>query len=89
MVSGTFGSSGVGIYVSGEVGRQWLGTSISFYGTTALPAGIKFADCDTWNIGVGFTYEVFTLDLRYSDFDPASRNCNTFQNASMGYGRYR
>ena len=28
-----FGSSGIGMYVSGEFGRQWLGTSDSFYGT--------------------------------------------------------
>jgi uncharacterized protein (TIGR02001 family) len=28
-----FGASGVGMYVSGEFGRQWLGTSDSFYGT--------------------------------------------------------
>ena len=32
--STTFGSSGVGMYISGEFGRQWLGTSDSFYGTT-------------------------------------------------------
>ncbi|MET0221375.1 MAG: TorF family putative porin, partial [Tardiphaga sp.] len=28
-----FGSSGVGMYASGEFGRQWLGTSDAFYGT--------------------------------------------------------
>ena len=27
-----FGASGIGMYVSGEFGRQWLGTSDSFYG---------------------------------------------------------
>ena len=32
--STTFGSSGVGMYISGEFGRQWLGTSDAFYGTT-------------------------------------------------------
>src|SRR4030081_3350218 len=31
--STVFGTSGVGMYVSGEFGRQWLGTSDSFYGT--------------------------------------------------------
>jgi uncharacterized protein (TIGR02001 family) len=30
--STTFGTSGVGMYVSGEFGRQWLGTSDAFYG---------------------------------------------------------
>ena len=32
-----FGASGIGMYVSGEFGRQWLGTSDSFYGTAAVP----------------------------------------------------
>ena len=35
--STTFGTSGVGMYVSGEFGRQWLGTSDAFYGTTLQP----------------------------------------------------
>jgi uncharacterized protein (TIGR02001 family) len=84
--STVFGSSGVGMYVSGEFGRQWLGTSDSFYGTTftnpgfagPFPNGIKYADYDTWNIGIGFTYKVFTLDLRYSDTDLSKANCNAF-----------
>ncbi len=72
--STTFGASGVGMYVSGEFGRQWLGTSDAFYGTTVatvfggpFPLGIPEPSYNTWNIGVGFTYKVFTLDLRYSD----------------------
>ena len=73
-----FGSSGVGMYVSGEVGRQWLGTSDSFYGVPAFPLGIKYADYDTWNLGIGFTYKVFTLDLRYSDSDLSKGGCNAF-----------
>jgi hypothetical protein len=81
-----FGSSGFGMYVSGEFGRQWLGTSDSFYGTTftnpgfsgPFPNGIKYADYNTWNIGVGFTYKVFTLDLRYSDTNLSKGDCNAF-----------
>ena len=84
-----FGSSGVGMYISGECGRQWLGTSDSFYGTVPafagpgfvgpfFPNGIKYADYNTWNIGVGFTYKVFTLDLRYSDTNLSKANCNAF-----------
>jgi uncharacterized protein (TIGR02001 family) len=84
-----FGSSGVGMYVSGELGRQWFGTSDSFYGTGPaaagpgyvgpfFPNGIKYADYTTWNIGVGFTYKVFTLDLRYSDTNLSKANCNAF-----------
>lgn len=73
-----FGASGIGMYVSGEIGRQWLGRSDSFYGVPAFPLGIKYADYDTWNLGVGFTYKVFTLDLRYSDTDLSKGNCNAF-----------
>src|ERR1700709_633370 len=76
--STTFGASGVGMYISGEFGRQWLGTSDAFYGTPAFPGGIKYADYNTWNIGIGFTYKVFTLDLRYSDTNLSKGDCNAF-----------
>jgi uncharacterized protein (TIGR02001 family) len=87
--STVFGSSGVGMYVSGEFGRQWFGTSDSFYGTGPaaagpgyvgpfFPLGIKYADYNTWNLGIGFTYKVFTLDLRYSDTNLSKANCNSF-----------
>jgi uncharacterized protein (TIGR02001 family) len=87
-----FGSSGVGLYVSGEFGRQWLGTSDSFYGFALTPGfpnytkGIPFASYDTWNIGVGFTYKVFTLDLRYSGTDLSKGNCNAFTSAYNASG---
>jgi len=73
-----FGTSGIGMYVSGEFGRQWLGTSDSFYGVAAFPNGINYADYNTWNIGIGFTYKVFTLDFRYSDTDLSKGDCNAF-----------
>jgi len=84
--SSTFGSSGLGMYISGEFGRQWLGTSDSFYGTTIasplgggpFPGGIKYADYNTWNVGIGFTYKVFTLDFRYTDTDLSKGDCNAF-----------
>jgi uncharacterized protein (TIGR02001 family) len=83
--STTFGTSGVGMYISGEFGRQWLGTSDAFYGTTVptafggpFPNGIPEPSYNTWNIGVGFTYKVFTLDLRYSDTNLSKGNCNAF-----------
>jgi uncharacterized protein (TIGR02001 family) len=79
--SSTFGSSGVGMYISGEFGRQWLGTSDVFYGIPGDPVfagGIKEPSYNTWNIGVGFTYKVFTLDLRYSDTNLSKGDCNAF-----------
>jgi uncharacterized protein (TIGR02001 family) len=84
--SAVFGSSGVGMYVSGEFGRQWLGTSDAFYGVPAFPNGIKYADYNTWNIGVGFTYKVFTLDLRYSGTDLSKGNCSAFTSAFNASG---
>jgi uncharacterized protein (TIGR02001 family) len=88
-----FGASGVGMYVSGEFGRQWLGTSDAFYGTTPggfipslFPNGIPYASYDTWNIGIGFTYKVFTLDVRYSDSDLSKGNCNAFTSAFNATG---
>lgn len=82
--STTFGASGVGMYVSGEFGRQWLGTSDAFYGIAPIAgfpnyaAGIPEPSYNTWNIGVGFTYKVFTLDVRYSDTNLSKGNCNAF-----------
>jgi hypothetical protein len=83
--STTFGTSGIGMYISGEFGRQWLGTSDAFYGTTVatafggpFPGGIPEPSYNTWNIGIGFTYKVFTLDLRYSDTNLSKGNCNAF-----------
>jgi hypothetical protein len=80
--STTFGSSGVGMYISGEFGRQWLGTSDRFYGTQIVGQiyqfGIPEPSYNTWNVGVGFTYKVFTLDLRYSDTNLSKGACNAF-----------
>src|SRR6266403_814647 len=80
--SSTFGSTGIGMYISGEFGRQWLGTSDRFYGTQIVGQvfqfGIPEPSYNTWNIGVGFTYKVFTLDLRYSDTNLSKGNCNAF-----------
>ncbi len=67
-----FGSSGVGAYLSGEYGYQWLGTTDAFYGFTKLP------DYGTWNVGIGFTYKVFTLDARYYDTSLSKADCNVF-----------
>jgi uncharacterized protein (TIGR02001 family) len=76
----------VGWYVSGEFGRQWLGTSDAFYGVPAFPNGVDYKDYNTWNVGVGFTYKVFTLDLRYSDTDLNKGECNSFTSDPGGSG---
>jgi Bacterial protein of unknown function (Gcw_chp) len=75
----------VGWYVSGEFGHQWFGTSDPFYGVlTAAGAigpysnGIPEPDYNTWNVGLGFTWKVFTLDLRYNDTDLSKEECSAF-----------
>lgn len=60
----------LGAYVSGEFGRQWLGTTDAFYGFTQLP------DYNTWNIGAGLTWKVVTLDIRYYDTNLNKGDCN-------------
>ena len=80
--------NGIGWYVSGEFGRQFLGTTDSFYGITGAIAGpgINYVDYNTWNVGVGFTYKVFTLDLRYSDTNLSKGDCNAFTGDFTGTG---
>jgi hypothetical protein len=68
----------VGWYVSGEFGHQWFGTSDPFYGVVAFPNGIPEPDYNTWNVGLGFSWKVFTLDLRYSDTDLSKTECSAF-----------
>jgi hypothetical protein len=84
--SNLFGKSGVGMYVSAEAGRQWLGTTDAFYRVPGFPNGIPYPSYDTWNIGVGFTYKVFTLDLRYSGTDLSKGNCSAFTSAFNASG---
>jgi hypothetical protein len=68
--TGTAFPSGLNWYVSGELSHYWLGTTDFFYLFTNLP------DYTTWNIGLGLTYKVFTLDFRYYDTDLSRANCN-------------
>jgi len=71
-------ANGVGFYISGELGHQWLGTTDAFYGNALFPNGVDLKDYTTWNVGIGITYKVFTLDLRYSDTDLSKGDCNAF-----------
>ncbi len=83
--------NGIGAYLSGEIGYQWLGTSDNFYGipagtaiagggvtTGVFAGGVPYADYATWNVGGGFTWKVFTLDLRYTDTNLSKGDCNAF-----------
>lgn len=63
-----------GAYISGEFGHYWLGTTDidPFVWTVAT----DLPDYSTWNVGLAFTYKVFTLDLRYYDTDLSKEECN-------------
>jgi opacity protein-like surface antigen len=78
---------GWGFFLSGEAGHWFLGTSDNFYctqtgvvpGCTApYPNGIPYRSYTTWNVGIGITKSVFTLDLRYYDTDLNKGDCNAF-----------
>ena len=71
-------SNGVAFFASGELGHQWLGTSDPFYGVAAFPAGINYQDYMYWNVGVGWTWKVFTVDFRYHDTNLSQGDCNAF-----------
>jgi hypothetical protein len=69
--------NGIGWYVSGEVGHYWFGTTDAFYAVLpTFPAGFPLPDYTAWNIGIGLTWKVFTLDFRYFDSDVSKSDCN-------------
>jgi uncharacterized protein (TIGR02001 family) len=93
----TWFQSGLGMYVSADLGYWDLGTSDLFYGTTIPPAlpgnpflnGVKYTSYTNWDLGLGFTYKVLTLDLRYYDSNLTKAQCNVFtsaQNATFSPG---
>jgi uncharacterized protein (TIGR02001 family) len=77
---------GWGLFLSGEAGHWFLGTSDNFYCTQVgaaactapYPNGIPYRSYTTWNVGIGITKSVFTLDLRYYDTDLNKGDCNAF-----------
>jgi Bacterial protein of unknown function (Gcw_chp) len=77
---------GWGLYLSGDAGKWFLGTSDAFYctqvgvpGCTApFPNGIPYKSYTTWNVGIAVTKSVFTLDFRYFDTDMNKGDCNAF-----------
>jgi hypothetical protein len=71
-------ANGVQFYTSGEIGHWDIGTSDAFYAVPAFPTGLPYASYTTWNLGVGWTWKVFTVDLRYYDTDLSRGDCNAF-----------
>jgi uncharacterized protein (TIGR02001 family) len=92
-------SNGIGMYASADVGYWNLGTSDQFYGTGSPDAqgvvgspfanGVKYTSYTNWDVGLGITYKVLTLDLRYYDSNLTKAQCNVFtsaQNATFSSG---
>jgi len=73
-------ANGMQWYVSGEAGYWDLGTSDSFYGLPGTPFanGVPYQSYATWSAGFGWTWKVFTVDLRYIDTDLSKGDCNAF-----------
>ena len=83
---------GTGLYLSAEVGRYWFGNTDAFYCTasggvcggstaqfptgTLYPWGVPLPDYTTWNVGVGLTWNAFTVDVRYYDTNLSEGSCN-------------
>ena len=61
---------GTGAFFLGDVGHYWFGQTNAFYGNIDLP------DYTGWDLGVTFTYKVFSLDFRYYDTDLSKADCN-------------
>ena len=78
-------TNGLGMYISGDLGYWDLGRSNLFYGTGVVGSpnqfGVKYTSYATWDLGVGFTYKVLTLDLRYYDTNLTKAQCNVFTSA--------
>ncbi len=86
----TWFQNGLGAYASADLGYWDLGTSDAFYAAPpAFPDGVPYTSYWNWDLGVGFTWKVLTLDLRYYDTNLTRAECNVFtgaQNASFSPG---
>lgn len=88
--------TGLGGYISADLGYWALGTSDVFYGSVpcngfcgagipnvgSQPNGVKYTSYWNWDIGLGWTWKAFTLDLRYYDTNLTKAECNAFTSAS-------
>ena len=92
-----WGSSGLGAYISGDLGYWSLGKSDAFYGDGALfgfpgisaataAAGDPYKSYWNWDAGFGLTYKAFTLDLRYYDSSLNKGDCNAFTSSQSAGG---
>jgi uncharacterized protein (TIGR02001 family) len=66
--------------LSGELGRQFLGTEDLVHTNGGYPltirTGMKLPSYNTWNAGISYAYNFATLDLRYWGTDLSKSNCS-------------
>jgi len=78
-------NSGLGGYISGDIGYWALGHSDAFYGTNVAGSpdafSVPYTSYWNWDAGFGWTYKAFTLDLRYYDTNLSKSECNAFTSA--------
>ena len=65
----------IGWYVSGEVGYYSFGRTDAG-AIAAYALNTKLPNYTFWNVGLAFTWKVFTVDFRYYDTDLSKVNCN-------------
>ncbi len=73
----------VGFYASVDGGYWWLGTSDAFYGVASpgnpnFVNGIPYTSFANIDFGIGFTWKVFTLDIRGYATNLNKGDCNAF-----------
>ena len=81
-------NSGLGGYISADLGYWALGTSDSFYGVSGFPNGVPYTSYWNWDAGFGWTYKAFTLDLRYYGTNLNKGDCNAFTSDYTASGVY-
>ncbi len=74
----TWFPNGIGAYASADLGYWQLGTSDAFYAVPAFLAGVPYTSYWNWDAGIGFTWKIFTLDLRYYQSSLTKAECNVF-----------
>jgi uncharacterized protein (TIGR02001 family) len=79
---GALGFMPAGFSVSGEVGRYFLGTSTTQFPGSNIIAGtlgspFKLKSYTYFNVGASYTWEVFTVDVRYHATDLSKKDCFT------------
>jgi uncharacterized protein (TIGR02001 family) len=82
----TWFPTGIGGYVSGDLGYWALGRSDAFYAVPGFPNGIPYKSYWNWDVGFGWTYKVLTLDLRYYQSDLSKGDCNAFTSDHTAFG---